>query len=69
MRKPDIAKQIARKSKVSRAEAADRLDLLLNQIVAELRNGGEAVLPGLGRFRTGPDGHLGFEPEKGGKRD
>lgn len=63
MKKPDIAKQLARRSRVSQGEAADRLDLILHKILADLRKGGESALPGLGKFRHGPDGQVAFEPE------
>jgi len=63
MRKPDIAKQLARRSRVSQGEAADRLDLILHKILADLRKGGEAALPGLGKFKHGPDGQVAFELE------
>ena len=62
MRKPDIAKQLARRARVSQGEAADRLDVLLQKIISDLRKGGEPVLPGLGKFSNGPHG-LVFEPE------
>jgi Bacterial DNA-binding protein len=63
MRKPDIAKQLARRSRLSQGEAADRLDVILQKIVSDLRKGREPALPGLGRFKHGPDGLLAFEPE------
>jgi len=63
MRKPDIAKQLARRSRVTQAEAADRLDLIVHQILRDLRRGKEAALPGLGRFKPGPGGQFSFEPE------
>jgi nucleoid DNA-binding protein len=63
MRKPDIAKQLARRSRVSQAEAADRLDLILHNILSDLRQGRESALPGLGKFKHGPDGQVAFEPE------
>jgi len=63
MRKPDIARQLARRARVSQAEAADRLDLILHRILADLRQGGEPTLPGLGKFKHGPDGQVAFEPE------
>ena len=63
MRKPDIAKQLARRSRVSHAEAADRLDIVLHRILSDLRRGKEAALPGLGKFKHGPDGRVAFEPE------
>jgi nucleoid DNA-binding protein len=63
MRKPDIAKQLARRSRVSQAEAADRLDLILHNIFSDLRRGREPALPGLGKFKHGPNGQVAFEPE------
>jgi nucleoid DNA-binding protein len=63
MKKPDIAKQLARRSCVSQGEAADRLDVIFQKIVADLRKGRESALPGLGKFTHGPDGRVAFEPE------
>jgi nucleoid DNA-binding protein len=63
MKKPDIAKRMARRTGVSRAEAADRLDGVVHQILANLRQGREARLSGLGIFRHGPDGGVIFERE------
>jgi nucleoid DNA-binding protein len=68
MKKPEIAKQLARGSRVSQAEAADRLDVVLHKILSDLRQGKEAGLPGLGKFKHGPDGRVAFERE-GGKHD
>lgn len=65
MKKPEIAKRLARQSGVSPAEAADRLDHVVQQILAELRKGKEAPLPGLGKFTVGPDGKVAFEREGG----
>jgi nucleoid DNA-binding protein len=63
MRKPEIAKQLARRSRVSQAEAADRLDLILHKILVDLKRGREPALPGLGKFKHAPDGQVAFEPE------
>lgn len=63
MRKPEIAKQLARRSRLSQGEAADRLDVIFQKIVSDLRKGRETVLPGLGKFKHGPDGQVTFEPE------
>jgi nucleoid DNA-binding protein len=63
MRKAEIAKQLARRARVSQGEAADRLDLILRRILSDLREGREAALPGLGKFKHGPDGQVAFEPE------
>jgi nucleoid DNA-binding protein len=68
MNKPEIAKKIARRSGVSRAEAADRLDTLVSGIIARLRDGKDADLPGLGRFVHAADGSVSFERSWSGKR-
>jgi nucleoid DNA-binding protein len=41
---------MARQSGVTKAEAADRLDRVVHQIVTRLRKGHVAALPGLGHF-------------------
>ncbi|HTQ55396.1 MAG TPA: HU family DNA-binding protein [Bryobacteraceae bacterium] len=64
MRKPEIAKRLARQSGVSNAQAADQLDRVVNQILSKLRKGKAAPLPGLGRFTPGPNGVYRFEQEK-----
>jgi len=60
MKKREIAKQLARQSGVSPAEAADRLDGVVRQILGQLRQGRDASLPGLGKFTRGPDGKVTF---------
>jgi hypothetical protein len=69
MKKPDIAKQLARRSRVSQAEAADRLDVILRKIVSDLRKGRPSALPGLGKFKHGPDGQVAFEREAGKRHE
>jgi nucleoid DNA-binding protein len=64
MKKPDIAKRIARQSGVTQAEAADRLDRVIHEILTDLRKGTPTSLPGLGRFVRGTDGKVSFEPER-----
>jgi nucleoid DNA-binding protein len=53
MKKQDIALRLARKARVSRAAAADRLDRLVHDILSELRRGNQVSLPGLGTFTPG----------------
>ena len=67
MKKPDIAKSIAKESRLSDAEAADRLDRIVHQILSNLRKGKEAALPGLGKFTSPVRGSVKFERE-GAKR-
>jgi len=68
MKKRDIAKRMARQAGLSPAEAADRLDSVVRQILAELKRGRESTLPGLGRLRHGSDGMVMFVPEREGER-
>lgn len=69
MKKADIAKRMARAAGGSPAEAADRLDRVVRDILANLRKGRETALPGLGRFIHGPNGRVAFEREHGGTHD
>lgn len=69
MNKPAIAKIMARQAGVSPAEAADRLDNVIREILAGLRQGRETACPGLGRFHHDAGGKLVFEPEKGRNHD
>jgi len=64
MRKPEIAKRLARQSGVSNAEAADQLDRVVHKILSKLRKGKTAPFPGLGQFTPGPKGSYQFEKEK-----
>jgi nucleoid DNA-binding protein len=69
MRKPEIAKRLAKQSGVSNAEAADRLDRVVHEILSKLRKGKAAPFPGLGQFTPGPKGAFRFTKEQpGGKR-
>ena len=63
MKKPDIARQIARRSKSSVGEAADALDRMVREIVTGLRHGKEPRLPGLGKFTRDSGGKTGFRAE------
>ena len=67
MKKPEIATKMARQSGGTRGEAADRLDRLVQEILAGVRRGKEPRLPGLGCFRPGAGGRLTFQRE-GAKR-
>ena len=63
MKKSDIARRMARRAGLTPAEAADQLDRIVRQIVAELRAGRDAALPGLGKFTRRPGGEMAFRPE------
>ncbi len=64
MKKSDLARILAKQSKVSRAEAADQLDRVVHEIINSLRQGHAARLRGLGEFTPGAQWDFRFEPEK-----
>jgi nucleoid DNA-binding protein len=72
MTKPEIVRRLAQQSRVTHAEAADRLDRVVRDILSNLRRGKPAALPGLGQFVKAPDGSISFKPDSfmrdGGKR-
>ena len=70
MKKQDIALRLARRARLSRAAAADRLDRLVHDILSELKRGKPVSLPGLGTFTPGAKLNFEFHPpaRKGGAR-
>jgi nucleoid DNA-binding protein len=52
MRKNDLTAQVARKSDLPEAAAADRIDEVVHDLIKRLRKGQTAALPGLGKLRT-----------------
>ena len=65
MKKQEIAKRIARQSRVTQAQAADHLDRIVFLILSNLRKGKATPLPGLGKFIPSEDGNIHFERETG----
>lgn len=61
MRKHELARKLARKTGITRAEAADQVDRLVNEILQKLRSGEAAQLPGLGRFLRNAEGNIEFQ--------
>ncbi len=66
MKKQDIVSRLARRSGVTKAEAADQLDRLVHDILSNLKKGHSAPLPGLGVFSVKPGGGIDFQTEKQG---
>ncbi len=64
MKKDELARRLARKTGVSRAEATDQLDRLVNDILKKIRGGQSATLPGFGCFRRDEEGGIQFLREK-----
>ncbi len=69
MRKTQFASKLARRSGVTRAEAADQLDQVVHKIVTNLRKGKPASLPGLGQFQPGVTWQFEFDPKSGKGRN
>ncbi len=65
MKKKELARELARKTGVTRAEAADQVDRMVNDILQKMRDGQPATLPGLGRFRRDANGNIEFVKEQG----
>ena len=65
MKRLQLAKRLAKRSGVSRAEAADQLDHVVNKIISNLKKGQPAALPGLGHFSPGKEWTFEFEKSKG----
>jgi nucleoid DNA-binding protein len=63
MKKPELAKRLARQSNSTVSEAADRLDRMVSEIVRRLKQGESAHLPGVGAFTRRRDGRVSFRPE------
>jgi len=68
MKKPEIARRLARENNLSEAEAADRLDCAVHKILSNLKKGKEAPVPGLGKFLPARNGSVSFEKEGRKKR-
>ncbi len=64
MKKDELAARLARRERLTRAAAADRLDQVVHDILARLRRGETVALPGLGTFRPGEPAGIAFDPER-----
>jgi len=65
MKKEELADRLAKHAGVTPAEAADQIDHVVSQIIANLKKGSSAPLPGLGKFTPGPRWEFEFEPKGG----
>jgi nucleoid DNA-binding protein len=71
MKKNDLAGKLARQTRIPKAAAADQLDRLIHEIIANLKKGQPARLPGLGTFLPGLTTGFHFEnsTRKGRRRE
>jgi nucleoid DNA-binding protein len=63
MKRRKLASELARATGITRAEAADEVDRMVNNILQRLRSGESAKLPGFGQLLCGPDGKIEFQKE------
>lgn len=68
MKRSILTQRLARESGVTKAEAADRLDVMVHKIIVDLRKGKDANLPGLGKFRPGKPWTFQFEQESDARK-
>jgi hypothetical protein len=61
MRKEQLARQLARESRIATAAAADQVDRIVSELLMRVRKGQSASLPGLGTFRPGSRQEFPFE--------
>jgi nucleoid DNA-binding protein len=50
MKRKDLARALAERSRLTQGEAQDQLDLLVHKIVRSLRQGRVAEMPGIGKL-------------------
>ena len=61
MKKEQLAKQLAKESKITKAAAADQLDRIVSDLLLRVRKGQSASLPGLGTFHPGGEEDFQFD--------
>ncbi len=61
MKKEQIARQLAKETRISSAAAADQLDRIVSDLFRRLRRGQAASLPGLGTFAPGREEDFQFD--------
>lgn len=71
MKRHNLAERLARSARLSKPDAADRLDRVVHDILRSLKRGERVALPGLGTFIPGKNPAFQFEPRgpaKGSRR-
>lgn len=68
MKKKELARRVARELQLTPADAADRVDNLVNEIRRRTRKGQALTIPGLGAFLRDADGSFqGAAPKRKSK--
>jgi nucleoid DNA-binding protein len=63
MKKEQLARELARESRITEAAAADQVDRIVSEILKKVRSGRSAAIPGLGTFHPTPEHEITFEGE------
>ena len=64
MKKEQVARRLAKESRISPGAAADAVDRILTDLSERVRKGQNASLPGLGTFRSGNARDFDFDPAR-----
>jgi len=64
MKKEQLAKRLAKESRVSTAAAADQVDRIVSDLLMRVRRGEVASLPGLGSFQPDSQQDFQFDPQR-----
>jgi len=64
MKKEQVARKLAKESRMTEGAAADQVDRILSHLHKLMRKGQSASLPGLGTFRSGRRQDFPFDPPK-----
>ena len=63
MKKEQVARRLAKESRMTEGAAADQMDRILSDLRKKMRKGQSASLPGLGTFRSGRKQEFQFDPD------
>jgi nucleoid DNA-binding protein len=63
MKKEQVARKLAKESRITAGAAADQVDRILSDLQKRMRKGKSASLPGLGTFRSGRKQDFQFDKE------
>jgi hypothetical protein len=63
MKKEQVARRLAKESRITAGAAADQVDRILSDLQKRVRKGKSASLPGLGTFRPGRKQDFQFDKE------
>jgi nucleoid DNA-binding protein len=63
MKKKQVARRLAKESRMTEGAAADQMDRIMSDLRKKMGKGQSASLPGLGTFRPGRKHEFEFDPD------